>query len=46
VLLTGKVTAFDGTTASGPMPKQIVKALLKQKADAALPGTHATRSAN
>lgn len=34
VLLTGKVTAFDGTTASGPMAKQIVKALLKQKMDA------------
>lgn len=36
VLLTGKVTAFDGTIASGPMAKQIVKALLKQKADAAV----------
>ena len=33
VLLTGNVRAFDGTLASGPIAKQIVEGLLKQKVD-------------
>jgi hypothetical protein len=36
VLLTGNVRAFDGTLASGPIAKQIVAGLLKQKTDAAV----------
>ena len=35
VLLTGNVRAFDGTLASGPIARQIVAGLLKEKTDAA-----------
>jgi hypothetical protein len=38
VLLTGNVRAFDGTLASGPIAKQIVAGLVKQKMDAAAAG--------
>jgi hypothetical protein len=37
VLLTGNVRAFDGTLASGPIAKQIVAGLLKQRAGAVKP---------
>jgi hypothetical protein len=35
VFVTGNVRAFDGTLASGPIAKQLIQALLKQKTDAA-----------
>jgi S1-C subfamily serine protease len=34
VIESGKVTAYDGTIASGPMANQLIKSLLKKKADA------------
>jgi len=44
VLLTGNVRAFDGTLASGPIARQIIAGLLKQKSEVVRPAPVAGRS--